>query len=135
TSGITAFMSLAGDGAGNFVVSWHQPNGPGHTMRRFDAAGRPRGAALPVSADSDNHAGLAMAANGSFTVVWQDRVGPARSLIRGRRYDANGTAIGDDFQVNASTTGEFGPSIAGAPDGRFVVVWRNYAADLYGVRA
>ena len=71
-------------------------------------------------------------ATGSFTVVWENFVDiqgdPVN--IRGRRFDAMGNPIGNDFIVNTTTANAQGqPGIAYGPDGLSAVVWAGDAAD------
>jgi hypothetical protein len=66
--------------------------------------------------------------SGSFVVVWSS-YGSAGSdgdydSIQGRRYDAEGTPQGAQFQVNSYTTrNQSEPVVAIDGSGRFVVVW------------
>jgi hypothetical protein len=49
--------------------------------------------------------------------------------IFARRFDSTGTPLAVEFQVNSSTIGaQFGPAIAAAGNGSFVVVWRDEGA-------
>jgi hypothetical protein len=41
----------------------------------------------------------------------------------GQRWNADGTPIGDNFQVNQSTIGLSSPRVASDPSGNFVVAW------------
>ncbi len=67
-------------------------------------------------------------AGGDFVVVWtaQESSGSDTSgvSVQGRLYDAGGTAMGEQFQVNSYTTGhQLGASLAPLIDGGFVVAW------------
>ena len=78
---------------------------------------------------------------GGFVVVWDsngqdgDRYG-----VYGRRYGADGSPVGSEVQINQHTVGEqYVPAVAGAPDGRFVVVWQSDGQDghnggVFGLR-
>ena len=77
---------------------------------------------------------------GRFIVVWasngQDGDGTG---IFGRRFDADGAPLGDDFAVNTYTTGDQSlPRVAANADGDFVVVWQGEAGasrdDVFGRR-
>jgi len=77
---------------------------------------------------------VARAANGSFVVVWlsvgQDGSGRG---IYAQRFDAGGNPLGVEFRANTYTTlDQGGPSIAMAPDGRFVVAWQSEGQDGSG---
>ena len=49
--------------------------------------------------------------------------------MQGQRYDANGTPVGDEFQVNTYTANDqfvsFLSSVASDSKGNFVVVWES----------
>ncbi len=68
--------------------------------------------------------------DGGFVVVWHS-MGSSESdtaglSIQGQRYGADGSRIGDEFQVNSYTTGYQGyPSVAADSEGNFVVVWQS----------
>ncbi len=70
---------------------------------------------------------VAMTPDGRFVVVWvefnQDGEGGA---IYGQIYGADGTPVGGEFQINATTRFiQDNPDVAMAPDGHFVVVWES----------
>ncbi|KAB2960915.1 MAG: hypothetical protein F9K18_11000 [Thermoanaerobaculia bacterium] len=73
---------------------------------------------------------VASDALGNFVVVWESFVSAgndasARS-IQARRYLANGTPAGAQFQVNTQTLGEqVGAAVSMAPDGRFAIAWTS----------
>ncbi len=90
---------------------------------------------------------MAMDADGDFVVVWvsdgkgDDSVGDGDDgSIHGQRFNADGDAQGDEFQVNSYTTGwQTYPSVAMDADGDFVVVWESFGQDgdntgIYGRR-
>jgi hypothetical protein len=89
----------------------------------------------------NSRSAVAMAANGKFVVVWSGPGDGDGDGIFGQRYDARGNRLGGEFQINTYTTGrQFFPSIAMAPNGRFVVAWAgfgdggtgSYYTDYYG---
>jgi hypothetical protein len=130
---------------GRFVVSWTSYGGDGSgygiAARRFDASGSPIGSEFVVNTYTpyDQKLGdVAVEANGSFVVVWQDfnDHDGSDTGIFGQRYDASGNTLGSEFQVNSYTTGfQFYPSVSVSPAGGFVVVWSSTDADgsVYGV--
>lgn len=118
---------------GRFVVVWRDggPVGPGVTMasikaRLFDAAGRPLGGEILVSRIRANAFGapsVALRADGSFVVVWGGGV-ENPIIVFGRRYAADGRALGGRFRLSRPTgRNQFEPDIAMAADGSFVAVW------------
>jgi hypothetical protein len=69
-------------------------------------------------------------ADGDFVVVWESDSStggdPDRS-IQARRYAADGTPLGPQFQVNTYTgSRQEGARVGVAPGGEFVVVWWSY---------
>jgi hypothetical protein len=66
--------------------------------------------------------------NGEFVVAWEavgDLDGDATGVFA-RRFAADGTPHGAEFQVNVYTTGyQYRPSVACGPGGQFVVAWRD----------
>lgn len=73
---------------------------------------------------------IAADANGNFVVVWSSSLqDPSGYGVFGQRYDSQGKALGEEFQVNTYVTGhQFSPSVGRAPDGQFVVVWNGSGA-------
>ena len=64
---------------------------------------------------------------GNFVVVWRSQAqdGSGYGVI-GRRFDASGTPLGDEFLVNTYTTGsQTEPAVAAGRDGSFVVAWQS----------
>ena len=83
------------------------------TQRRADAVFLPDGSSVVVwaSADSSGDDNLQLS-------------------IQGRRFDADGSPIGNDFQINTYTTGDqTRPVIGAADDGTMVVVWQSEGSD------
>jgi hypothetical protein len=139
TTGSQFGPAVAGDGAGNFVVVWTSLEGAGTDAslsvqgRRYDAAGTPLGGEFQVNVWTTGYQAdpaVASDAAGNFVVVWTS-YGSAGSdaawhSIQARRYDAAGTPLGGQFQVNVWTTdAQHSPAVA--PDGAagFVVVWSS----------
>ncbi len=74
---------------------------------------------------------VAAAADGRFVVVWQSSGQDGISWsVYARRYDALGNALGPESRVNSHTgNSQQRPSVAMAPDGRFVVAWQSHGQD------
>src|SRR6185369_3127183 len=125
-------------GAGGFVVAW-----PSHVSetdldynvkaRRFDASGGPLGNDFQVNTYATGwqiSPSLAVGSTNDFFIVWKSGEfslpGPdgSNSSIQGRRYDAGGAPLGDEFQINTHYIDLQGdPAIARDVDGDFVVLW------------
>jgi hypothetical protein len=98
--------------------------------QRFNAAGAAQGGEFRVNTYtlfSQSDADVAADAAGNFVVVWESEYQDGSSYgIFGQRFDAAGVAAGDEFMVNAHTTdSQRRASIAGEPDGHFVVTWTS----------
>lgn len=76
---------------------------------------------------------VARLANGGFVVAWTDfQLSSLSGTIRVQIFDADGARIGDEFLVDAPPfAGGGDPSIAGLPNGGFIVSWtgRGTVAD------
>ena len=127
---------IASDGAGNFVVVWNGPDElQSRTLlgRRFPASGQAPEAVFQISSSSSSgqtYPQVAASSEGRFIVAWTsfqaEGTDSSFSSIQARRFDADGSALGDDFQVNTYTTGsQDSTSAAMHPDGGAVVVWRS----------
>lgn len=133
TTGAQRFPSVSSAPDGGFVVVWESyPFGVDDTFysiegQRYDANGGPRGSQFRVNSDTA-YAGVlpsvASMPNGGFVVVWEHNSSPK---IQGRRFDANGVALGPQFPVHPVEEGQqqTEPAVAAGPDGGFVVVWAN----------
>ena len=87
--------------------------------------------------DSQDNPAVAGFATGGYIVVWQskDQDGDYKGVF-GQRYDANGQAVGGEFQVNTETSNnQEKPTVATFADGGFVVAWqsKDQDGDLNGV--
>ena len=70
-------------------------------------------------------------ADGGFVVVWnsQDQDGSDIGVF-GQRFNADGEAVGDEFQVNTTTDNrQYRPTVSGLADGGFVVAWEGQGSD------
>lgn len=81
----------------------------------------------------------AIAADGSFIVVWESYGQDALSTdgIFAQRYDADGISVGTEFQVNRYTSRhQAAPTVAMSADGAFVIAWHGEGTgDTSGVFA
>jgi hypothetical protein len=119
---------------GSFVVVWASYGQDGDALgvfgRRYDAAGAPQGSEFRVNTFTTGDQftpAVAMDAQGRFVVVWngEDTDGSFDGTF-GQRYDADGTPLGAEFQVNTYTTqDQNAPAVAADARGHFVVVWQG----------
>jgi hypothetical protein len=104
-------VGVAADGAGRFIVVWDTDSGA-IDGQRFDSAGTPVGSDFRVNQSGDALT-PAVAADGA-----------------GNQFGSSGTALGDEFLVNTYTDyNQWGPAVAAAPPGNFVVVWTSEYQD------
>lgn len=130
--GSTHAVAAARDGS--HVVVWSSQNqdgsGWGVYGQRFDAAGAKVGGEFLINqttTSDQKYATVAMNGRGDFVVSWtsfsQDG---SDNGVYARQYNAAGTARGDEFRVNTTTTGaQDSPVVAMAADGRFLIVWEG----------
>ena len=138
TTGFQDNPSARAAADGSFVVAWdgagNEPSGYGIGARRFDSAGTPVGATIQVNTyttDEQLRPALAVNDDGSFAVAWTsiDQDGSGYGIFA-RSFDVDGTAVGDELQVNTYTTdSQYRSSVAGDGNGGFVVAWRSYGQD------
>lgn len=119
---------------GGIAVTWRSddvnPNstaGDGVFVRLFDAEGKARGAAVRVSAATQEAAWPALAADsrGRVLVLWHapdaDTLGIYRALL-----NAGGDLVSPAQRVNATTAGrQTQPAAIARPDGGFLVLWQG----------
>jgi hypothetical protein len=123
---------------GNFVVAWIS-NGSAETdtsgfsiqAQRYDAAGQPQGAQFQVNSYTSGEQSQVAAAvdpTGRFVVAWSSAGSPGTDSsghsIQARRYASDGSPLGDQFQVNLTTTGgQYVPALFTESDGGFLITW------------
>jgi hypothetical protein len=110
------------DGSGTAVVA-----------RRFDPQGAALGDDIAVNTytTGDQTHPVVAAAAGGFVVVWSsDGQDGAAEGVFAQRFDAEGEKAGEEFAVNAFTTGaQAWPQIAAREDGSFLVAWESAGQD------
>jgi len=125
---------VAMDAAGDFVVTWTSNREDGSRYgiyaQRFDASGNPEGAEFRVNTFtlfSQTGGSVAMDSAGDFVVTWQSyHQSGGNTQIYAQRYDASGTAVGGEFQVNTDTTqNHFAGSATMDAAGDFLITWRD----------
>lgn len=131
---VTAFTqrlpAIGTDGTGNFRVVWQTEvvqNDFGVAVRRFAEDGTPSALQSQVNVFTggfQHNADIAVAADGSFAVVWQDDGQQAASDIFLRTFDTDGDPTSGELVVNQSE-GFFRarPAVAMDALGNLVVAW------------
>jgi Ca2+-binding RTX toxin-like protein len=123
---------VAGLADGGWVVTWFYTGGSGDIYaRRFSAAGDPMGDEWRVNThtvESQDSPAVTALNDGGWLVVWMSRdVAGNNFTIESQRYNAAGTAVGGETQVN-TTTGDnqivHGSSdVTALKDGGWLVTW------------
>jgi hypothetical protein len=134
TNGNTWAVDVTANNSGDYVVVWRDDSNDRIRGRAFHADGTPVGGsdfqAGPLAGTAKNfEPSVAVEEDRSFIVVWRES---SSGGIVGQKFDSNENPIGTPFVVTSQATGQqYAPAIAMAPDGRYVVVWRDggYATD------
>lgn len=131
---------VAGLGSGDVVIVWTSVNqeapgsGRGVFARLYSAQGTPLSGEFLVNQYTLHDQltpAVAALAGGGFVVVWVSQeqravtspFQPGSVDIFGRVFGADGTAVGDEFLINAGNNVCISPRVASGPDGGFMVVW------------
>ena len=143
--------AIAVNSGGDYIVTWSSRNqdiasgqesnglGPsdwGVFGQRFSAAGARQGENFQINtttAASQRESSIALQDNGTFMVVWSSfgQDGDSWAVVA-QRFDATGTAAGDEFVVNTTTTDhQRHPQIAGAA-GKYLITWQSGVQDGSG---
>lgn len=131
--------AVATTAEGDFIVAWHESlndgSGASVSIQRFDANANRVGDELRVNSyttGNQHNPALAVGPGGELVVVWEsDGSGGSDSdsfSIQGQLFAADGSAAGDQFQVNSYTReDQKEPAVAFDPSGEFLVVWTSDA--------
>ncbi|HNB64921.1 MAG TPA: DUF4347 domain-containing protein, partial [Rhodocyclaceae bacterium] len=142
TTNLQQVANVAMDASGNFIVVWDS-NASGNVdvrAQRYSSTGTALGGEFTVNAtlagDQKTNS-VAMDATGDFVVAWTGVNGDGSGNgVFAQRYNASGTAVGSQFQVNQITTGnQDWAHVAMDGHGGFVVVWQSAASDTGDVYA
>lgn len=124
---------------GAFVVAWKSytdGDQSGIQARRFTSGGSPVASQFLVNSYTTGVQGdpdVAVDAQGRFVIAWtsNEATGDADlESVQARRFAADGSPAGAQFQVNQATTGaQRRPSVATDGDGSFVVAWESETGD------
>ncbi len=140
--------AVAMDSDGDFVIAWQSyttdGNGYGVYARRFNAAGSPLATEFRANqntAGQQQRPTVSVDPNGAFVIAWEsDGQDGSAFGIYGRRYNAAGVAIANEFRLNTFTTGDQRtPRLCVDADGDFVALWSSVGQEasdfgIYGQR-
>jgi len=116
-----------------FVVVWEGNGGTGVPDevwgRRFQVNGVPTDDAFPVNQQTSwaqKSASVTATASGDFAVVWQSNFQDGDGYgVFARAYNDDGVPVGDEFQVNADTSGDQTSPKVAFHGTNTVVVWQG----------
>ena len=145
TPGPQGYPAVSSDSNGDFAVVWtsggfsaaQDGSGGGVFAQRYASSGNPSGTEFQVNAYTSSQqadAAVAMDPSGNFVVTWNSFTPPA-GLATGfdvfaRRYGNDGSALGDEFQINTYTTdNQSAPQVGVDNAGGFVVTWTGQGQD------
>ena len=126
--------SMAVRKGGALLTAWWSPQF-GVLAQRYAPSGLPQGAEFQVNSFVDGGAyqywpSAAPLPGGGFVVAWSYAGMSVPARIHARRFDAQGTPVGDEFLASGAPAGglsDLFPSASAAGDGGFVVVWKHSA--------
>ncbi len=132
-----SYPAIGRDGSGNFVVVWESYLQDGSYLgifgQRYSSTASKLGSEFRVNtytAGSQSSAQVAENSSGNFIVVWQSPQDGSGLGIFAQRYNASGTKVGGEFQVNTYTTGDqLFPAIGIDSTGNYVIAWQSYGQD------
>ncbi|RVU19834.1 calcium-binding protein [Methylobacterium oryzihabitans] len=130
-----AVAVLAG---GGFALAWSATAAGGASpvhVRVFDGNGAPAGPDLLIDAATTGWPpAVSRLDDGGFVVTWfesRDLSGDPGGGVRGQRFSAAGTVLGDAFTVATQTAGaQWNPAVATLANGDFVVSWADGSGTL-----
>lgn len=126
---------------GGFVVTWTSSGQDGSSAgvfgQMYDVGGQRVGTEFQVNTFTDNRqddSSVVGLDDGGFLVTWtsfsQDETGGG---ILGQRFDAQGQAVGDEFQVSTAPDGNQGLSdLTVLQDGSVLAAWQSSVMDDFG---
>lgn len=135
-------------GNGNLAIVWGDNNAVGGQadniyLQIMDASGNLVGSEIVANTyvhDYQEKPDVTALNGGGFVVVWTSYQDGGTTGVFGQRFDANGTKLGSEFQINTETPhAQQEPSVTALADGGFFVVWDSHLQDgdedgIYGQR-
>lgn len=124
---------------GSLVVIWQQGDGAALRGMKLDANGVPSGVSFAI-ADATYHAFMGLyespqvkpLTGGGFVAVWGEQTANGVDTFV-RQFDADGTAVTERQQVNATLPNDqWFPDVVAMADGGYVVAWGSNGQDSAG---
>ncbi len=133
TTAFAGAPSVTAIGDNGFVVTWSGETGV--MAQRFNTAGSPLGAEFRLSSSATGVSPSATSLpDGGFLVTWVTNGQDGSEFgVFGRQFAADGSPVGDEFRVNATTQGaQLEPSVDTLAGGDAIVAWTSYSPDASG---
>ena len=94
-------------------------------VRIVDAQGTTTGSFVIFTDKASQNPSIAAFSNGQYVVTWSTSPTPNTNQLFARLFDANGTPIGSDILVAATSTNS--PEVVVLADDKFIVAWNQFA--------
>lgn len=125
--GNASFVEIAALTNGDFVATWQDQSNSDRniTARLYDSSGIALGDAFSVNTKTTEwqmYPQVAALADGGFVISWQDDV-DGEPDIKAQFFASDGTKLGTEIIVKASSAKEFNDSIIALADGNVVFGW------------
>ena len=130
--------AVAMEANGGFVVAWESAGQDGDlyaiVARPFSSAGDALSSDVVVNTYANGiqrFPSVGITAGGDFVVAWQSYTQDGSGDgVFAQRFSSVGVAMGGEFQVNEhSMNDQRSASVAGAPDGGFLIAWMGFGLD------
>ena len=137
--GTFTYTANAGfNGSDSFTFSVTDPDGNSDTAtvsvdvleRTLDFTGTSEFQVNTYATDDQGNSAATALSDGGFVITWEskDQDGSGEGIF-GQRYDASGSAVGSEFQVNTTTSNsQKDASVTSLSGGGFVVTWETHIA-------
>jgi hypothetical protein len=117
---------VASDGAGNYIVVWHDEQDDTVQAQRLDPNGAPLGGQFRIDTAGGGDPAVASNATGDFVVAWERFNGGALTDIVMRGFNPDGTPKTAETPVNVTTAGQQTHQwVASDSTGNFDIVWTS----------
>jgi hypothetical protein len=135
-----AYPSITGLKNGRLVLCWQRLKQDSSRWdifgQIFEASGTKKGNEFQVFGTiegAEYNPSVAALKSGGFVVCWESqRSSGSWSEICGQVLEFDGTKKGNNFLINTYAEGiQAWPSVAGLPDGRFVVCWADFERGIF----
>jgi len=133
SSGPGGNAAIAGDAAGNFLVSWEAADrsSQGVYARLFDKTASPRGGEFLVNSTVEGlqrRPAVTAVKSGGWFVVWQGQGATTKDAhVYGQFLGGGGSFIGPEFRISQGFgPTQISPAVAEISGGNFVVAWTDW---------